>query len=403
LNPQEKELRGALVGSIEKATDEMLSAFVPRTEETKRKDAKQPKRGKRGQGSIYLPNNSRNWWIKFSISGRVIQKSAETESRRDALDFLKAEILRHASGEAVTDGKVTVDSLYDVLLADYRINEKTVEWAERVWRVHLKTFFGGMQAKNVGTDTLSRYIESRRKESAANGTINRELSLLQRSFMLAYESQPRKVAHPLRFHRLAESKPRQGFIEQKQYDALAANCSDLFMRTMLALAYSFGFRKAELLTLEVSDVNLLAGTLQLRDSKNGEPRKVSLTRDTRNLLTACCAGKSVDHAVFTRGSGNDVKDFRVTWDKITLAAGCSGLLFHDLRRSAVRNMVRAGIPEVVCMKVSGHKTRNVFDRYNITSERDLADAARKIEISQRQAKVAENAQETHQAEPVTIQ
>jgi hypothetical protein len=66
--------------------------------------------------------------------------------------------------------------------------------------------------------TLSRYIELRRKESAANGTINRELSLLQRSFVLGYESQPRKIAHPLRFHRLAESKPRQGFIEQKQFD-----------------------------------------------------------------------------------------------------------------------------------------------------------------------------------------
>ncbi len=361
-------------------------------------------RGKRGQGSVYQPKNSRFWWIKFSVNGRTIQQSSEKETRREALDVLKTEMLKHASGEAVDGGKITVDSLYDVLLADYRINQKTVAWAERVWEVHLKSFFGGMLAKNVGTDTLSRYIESRRKENAANGTINRELSLLQRSFMLAYESQPRKIAHPLRFHRLAESKPRQGFIEQKQYDALAKNCSDLFMRAMLALAYSFGFRKAELLTLKVSDVNLIAGTIQLRDSKNGEPRKVSLTQDARNLLTACCAGKSADDAVFTRGKGKKaVSDFRGTWDKITLAAGCSGLLFHDLRRSAVRNMVRAGIPEVVCMKVSGHKTRNVFDRYNITSERDLADAARKIELSYRQAKMAETEPEAVQEEAVRIQ
>jgi integrase len=361
-------------------------------------------RGKRGQGSVYQPQNSRNWWIKFSANGRVIQKSAETESRRDALDVLKAEILKHASGEAVDSGKVSVDDLYAVLLSDYRINGKALWWAELNWNKHLKPFFGGMQAKNVGTDTLSRYIESRRKENAANGSINRELSLLQRAFMLGYESQPRKVARPLRFHRLAESKPRQGFIERKAYDALTANCADLFMRTMLALAYSFGFRKSELLTLKVSDVNLLTGTVQLRDSKNGEARKVSLTQDAKNLLAACCAGKSVEDAVFTRGKGTKaVADFRGTWDKITLAAGCSGLLFHDLRRSAVRNMVRAGIPEVVCMKVSGHKTRNVFDRYNITSERDLADAAKKIELSYRQAKNAETEQETAQTEPATIQ
>jgi integrase len=176
------------------------------------------------------------------------------------------------------------------------------------------------------------------------------------------------------------------------------------MRGMLALAYTFGFRRAELLTLKVSDVDLFAGTIRLRTSKNGEPRKVSLTQETRNLLTACITGKGPEDAVFTRGS-KPVADFRGTWDKITLAAGCPGLLFHDLRRSAVRNMVRAGVPEVVCMKVSGHKTRNVFDRYNITSERDLADAARKIESSQlsyRQANVAESTQETQQAEAVIL-
>jgi integrase len=86
-------------------------------------------------------------------------------------------------------------------------------------------------------------------------------------------------------------------------------------------------RLAELLTLKVSDVNPLAGTLQLRDSKNGEPRKVSLTQDAKNLLAACVTGKGGEDAVFTRGKGKAVSDFRVTWDKLTLAAGVSGLSF----------------------------------------------------------------------------
>ena len=217
-------------------------------------------------------------------------------------------------------------------------------------------------------------------------------------------AQPRIIST---FTRLPESRPRQGFVEQKQYDALAANCSELYMRAMLALAYSFGFRKAELLSLKVSDVDLLSGTVRLRTSKNGEPRQVNLTKDTKQLLAACCAAKKPDEAVFTRieqsGKRVAVADFRGTWEAVTKAAKCEGLLFHDLRRSAVRNMVRAGIPEVVCMKISGHKTRAVFDRYNIVSERDLADEAKKLEISYSLATVAESQQETQQAEPVRIQ
>jgi integrase len=264
-----------------------------------------------------------------------------------------------------------------------------------------------MKANAVSSAAVRGFVDYRKGMKAANATINRELFVLSSAFTLGYEETPRRVSQKLSFTRLPEPPGRQGFVEQKQYDSLSTHCSELYMRAMLALAYSFGFRKAELLTLKVSDVDLLAGKVRLRTSKNGDPRQVNLTEETRQLLTACIAGKSPEDAVFARtelsGKRAPIVDFRGAWDAVTKAAGCEGLLFHDLRRSAVRNMERAGIPEVVSMKISGHKTRAVFDRYNIVSERELADAAKKLELSQSQAKVEQVEAQGQVVQSKTIQ
>lgn len=85
-------------------------------------------------------------------------------------------------------------------------------------------------------------------------------------------------------------------------------------------------------------------------------------------------GKTGDDFVLARGNAA-VLDFRGAWSALCVRAGQPELLFHDLRGSAVRNMIRRGVSEKVAMKISGHNTRSVFDRYNITNENDLADAA----------------------------
>jgi integrase len=182
-----------------------------------------------------------------------------------------------------------------------------------------------------------------------------------------------------------------------------------------------GWRRSELTNLRVNQVDLMGRTIRLNvgQTKNGAGRVAALTDAAYTLVQECVRGKSPDDFVFTRPNGKRVRDFRVGWHTACCAAGLgrmvcprcegedgelftidsdgrcprcsiqwskqdlkySGLIFHDLRRSAVRNMVRNGTPEAVAMKISGHKTRSVFDRYNVVSEADLRDAARRREPS----------------------
>src|SRR5262245_14792463 len=346
-------------------------------------------RGKRGQGCVYRYKNSRNWWIKFSARGQVFQESANTESKNEALKFLSKRKGEESTGMVIDSENVTVAVLKENLTKAWEREERresTREWAARCWK-KLLPYFGKMRATDaLRSAAIQGYQDRRKAEKAANGTINRELAVLSCAFTLGYENTPRLVPEKLHFKRLKESEARKGFIEEKQYRLLAAKCKEPFMRAMLALGYTYGFRKAELLGMRVCNVNLLGGTVGVDTSKNGDARKVSLTEEARQLLAACIAGKEPAEALFTRtelsGKRVPVADFRGTLDALTEAAGCPGLLFHDLRRSAVRNMVRAGIPETVCMKISGHRTRDIFDRYDISSERDLVDAAKKLESAQ---------------------
>ncbi len=196
------------------------------------------------------------------------------------------------------------------------------------------------------------------------------------------------------FPRLPEENIRRGFVEDAQYERLAAACAKvgLWMRALFEVGYSFGWRIGELTNLRVRQIDLASRTVNLDPftTKNDEARTAVMTGLVYAMLQQCVAGKQADEFVFTRPNGKRIGDFRGTWSKVCKEAGVAGLLFHDLRRTAVRNMVRSGIPEPAAMTISGHKTRSVFDRYHIVSDSDLREAAIKLE---QRRKIAETTAE----------
>jgi integrase len=349
---------------------------------------KQKSKRPRGTGSIYHKSGSRYWWVCYYVNGKPVYESTGSEKITDARNFLKGKIAKAETGNFVSPKvqRISVAELFDAVLTDYRNNGKAIGWAERVWKLHLEPFFGQMRAANIGTDQIASYVAKRKaeKEPAANATINRELALLRRAFTLGYKAKPRKVTSLLDLseHMLEESNVRTGFVDEAQYKTLADKAAgQLWLRAMLALGYTYGFRKAELLNMRVGQVDLLGRTIRLNpgETKNGEGRIVTLTDACYFLVVELMRGKQLDDYLLTRQGGEPVRDFRGAWAALTEAVNMPGLLFHDLRRSAVRNMVRRGVTERVAMRISGHKSRSVFDRYDIVSESDLADAALKVE------------------------
>ncbi len=133
--------------------------------------------------------------------------------------------------------------------------------------------------------------------------------------------------------------------------------------------------------MRVDQIDLKARTIRLQagTTKNNEGRVVRMTQEVYDRLKICVEGKAPEDPVFTWENGKPVKDFRGSWEQMTKDAGVPNLLFHDLRRSAARNLLRAGINRDVAKRITGHKTESMFSRYNIVSETDLVEAAEKIE------------------------
>jgi integrase len=217
-------------------------------------------------------------------------------------------------------------------------------------------------------------------------------------FNLAFQAG--KLAYKPHIPMLKERNVRQGFFEDEQVSAVLKHLPD-YLRPVIEFAHITGWRViSEVLTRTWADVRLdetvsreqeVAGVVRLEPgtTKNGDGREFPCTQELRDLLVQQEEEKKrlqregiICPWVFHR-NGKPIRDFRGAWETATKLAGCPGRIPHDLRRTAVRNLVRSGIPEKIAMKLTGHKTRSVFDRYDVSSKRDLADAVARLSAARK--------------------
>ena len=336
-------------------------------------------RRRRGEGSIYTRPRSPFLWIKYYKAGKPIRESTRTADFREAARFLRQRLAEVESNPAESP---RIEQLADELFRDYRINEyRSLDDVKARWHLHLKPFLGSVPADELDSQLLARYIDKRREEHASNATINRELACLKRMVRLAYLATPPRVPSLPCFPNLKENNARQGFVTPEQFANLVVNCNDLWLRAILETAYRYGWRVSELLNLRVGQVDLVARTIRLEPgtTKNRQGREVTIESGVLlQLLRHCMEGKRPEDHVFTRGD-KPVRDFRKSWENLCTAAGVPDLLFHDLRRTAARDLRAAGVPEEIIMRIAGWKTSNVFRRYAIVDKTDIRTALQQLE------------------------
>jgi len=331
------------------------------------------------------------------VNGKKVIESTGLTDEREARRVLKEREGRVATGQPILPrvDKVRYEEIRDDLSRYYAATQarELGEVGKRL--AHLDKFFGSLRVIAIDRSTILRYIEARQAQGAANGTVNREITML--GTMLRHAVAANKLVRlpDLRKVKLKEATPRQGFFEPEQFEWVRKRLSQ-DLQVAVSIAYTFGWRmQSEVLALCLRHVDLEAGTLILEPSmtKNGEGRVVYVTPELKMLLAEQIArvralerklGRVIPY-LFPHADqaapqllGTQRADFRKAWISACKGAGVPDRLRHDFRRTAARNLVRRGVPERVAMMITGHKTRSVFERYNIVSPTDLQEAARKL-------------------------
>ncbi len=332
----------------------------------------------RGMGRVFL--RGRIWWIAYMARGREVRESSRSTRKADAVALLKRRLGEIAEGRwsAPELSRPSFEQMAEAIERDYVINRRRSLDALRRRLKHLKAAFGGLSAEAITAERISRYVSERLLAGASNATVNRELSAMRRMFTLGKLAGRLSTIPPIKL--LREDNARQGFVSYAQFAAIRAHLPD-YLKDPVTFLYWSAWRPGEMRSLEWRDVELEAGIIRLRPerSKNYTGRLLPLAGELRAVIERALARRRPDLPYVFHHRGRPLGRFDAAWRRAAARAGLPGILAYDLRRSAVRNLVRAGVPERVAMELSGHKTRRIFERYNIVSEADLRAALGKLE------------------------
>lgn len=352
----------------------------------------------RGEGGLFKMKGSRMWYGQWYRQGKQVRASLKTDNKEEAKRELRRRmgntergIIPESEAKKVRYGDLRAGLLHNYVERGNKSLQTTADGDETIWGLKaLDEFFGykndktpGVPSTAITIDKVREFARKRLDEGVANDTVNGSLRLLRRMFHLAQEDG--KVQTPPVIRLLKSGPARKGFLTQEKFNLLIPSLPTN-LRPLTTFLYYCGVRLGEAKQIEWSQVDLDANLIRLEgeQTKNEEPRNIPLPNVLVDMLQRA---KPKEGIVF------DTTNLRKAWQKACVSAGLgtltkvegkpdpryNGLIVHDLRRSAIRALMKSGSGEKVAMKISGHKTRDVFDRYNIVDATDILEAMNKRE------------------------
>jgi integrase len=332
-----------------------------------------------GEGRIF--KRGRVLWIAYYCNGKEVRESSRSDSIKAARDLLHERVSRSRNGTlARREASMVYDDLEADILNDYEINKrrslKRLQQSQR----HLRSFFHGIRVIRITTTLIRDYVRHRSAENAANASINVELATLKRMLHLAQHAN--RIARIPFIPMLVVRNARQGFFDHQAFLAVKSRLPEDIGR-MVTFLYLSAWRIGEALNLQWRDVDWAGNVIVLRPehSKNARPRTLALRGDLLELIGEARKLRRLDCVYVFHWRGHQLTHSYIyrRWHRACREAEQRGRFIHDLRRTAIRNMVRAGVPTNVVMSQSGHLTDSVFRRYDIVSEGDLAQAQERLD------------------------
>jgi integrase len=380
----------------------------------------------RGTGRVFERKGSSFWWLSYYAHGREVREVARHVRTGDKLESTEKNLreaerfLKHRLGEIIAEKhggrafvgpqqeRVTINELLDALETDYKLRDR---WNPKVASnlKPLREHFGTWRAVDVTSNAIGTYIENLREQGYSNATANRRTQLLGQAFKVGIRNKQISVAPFI--PRLSEvGNERQGFFETADFEAVIAHLPE-YLRDFCRFGFVTGWRKGSIESLRWSDVGEDVIYLRAENSKTRKPETIPTEGDLQGIIErrrAAAILKSKEGStrfaeyVF-HNDGASVGDFRKAWATACVAAGLgkmicpkcgsesveklcescevetrySGKIFHDFRRTASRNMIAAGVPQAVAMKITGHRTDSMFRRYAIVNEDQKREALTK--------------------------